>query len=632
MAVYIKSLSEIAYSMIANIHDKLPEVDTKEGTFVRDVFVDPTSKEINDLYVQIKSVDLAQSILTASGNDLDRLAGNYFVKRKPATPSMGTIRFYLGTKQPQNDIFIPIGTSCYTQAAPNQTALYFQTTQAAEVLAADPSTYGLDPLSNQYYIDVPAMSSQGGSQYNIPTGTISQVASSISGSVTSVTNPLPFTGGTDAESDISLALRVSLAITGSNIGTKDGYLSFILRQPEVSDSMIVGAGDPLMTRDIDPVTGLHNGGMVDIYVRTTTNQGNSDQYVFNVTYDYTIDTVSHPAYYDIVLPNQPVISVYNIVGVRKSVIPGNPDIVTTYLNGSNYKTERGTNRYYYDTPWNFTPVSTDNLRGDDLLKAEATNALSGYLKTVNYLSDYTFDINWNLIVPTNDNLYPLDPYFYRGFYTDGAIYMIESKSDPNNPHIGGRFFVQKDGLIYERQYVQPSFILLKDTGPYGRSSSDKCHDVIRWLPNQDKSNLPAAGEQLTIQYNWNGTILDLQNRLEPKRILTADVLIKEAIRVGIQIKCEVVPYPGVDPNQLKNDITNRLTAYVNDLKKLNGEIDRSDIVYIVHGTTGVDAVNIDDVYLARTNQDPVKQISLGPNEYMEVDDLFIKILPPGTYV
>ena len=92
---YEKSLTEVVQNIITNIHDAIPEADTKEGTFIRDVFIDPVSDEITAMYGDMQLLKLSQSVLTAVGDDLDFLAANYFITRKNATKSSGKIRFYI---------------------------------------------------------------------------------------------------------------------------------------------------------------------------------------------------------------------------------------------------------------------------------------------------------------------------------------------------------------------------------------------------------------------------------------------------------------------------------------------------------------------------------------------------------
>lgn len=711
----LKSLSEITQNLINNIHDTLPDIDTKEGTFIRDVFINPTSNEIASLYEQILSTRLSQSILTASDSDLDNLAGNYFIDRKQSSRSYGSVRFYVKSPVTQ-EIVIPKGTSVSTIGTTTNQEKIFETTESVII----PIGYGvIDPNRPKYcYIDITSQSTFPGSSANVGAGDIKKIQSSVDQNIVLVENLLPFTGGTDTESDVSLALRISLAISGSNIGTKDGYTSFILKQPEIIDARIVAAGDPLMRRDDG------KGGMVDIYIRAEKIQ--EETYDLEITRDYITDQVDKAAYSPIILPMQPVLKISNI----KGVVAGSSQ-VRTYINGSNYDVERISNKYYLDTVWSFAESSGDNttvvgnlimaldggavktiefLSGDTLstvvskintafntdiavaasgkisiisptiglsssidIKStstpavvkqlglpigintgtstlaavvlgsnvitriltedeDATRILNASLKrvrdTFNYLRNVYADLNWAQIKPEDDDVLPADADFLRGFDPDyGYVYQIKSKPKDNiNSKVGNRYFVRKDSLIYERVYHNPDFILLKDTTDYANSYISK--DAIKWLDNA--INKPGEAENLTISYSYSGVVNDLQLRIDDKRVLTADVLVMSARKVGLEIYAEIVPYQNYSPETVKTSVINNITSYINNTRKLGGVISVSDVVFIIRGTAGVDDVGLDTIKLARANEMPSKQIIALDYEYLEVSRVTINVFPIGT--
>lgn len=613
----LKTLNEIAAGIINSIHDKMPDADTKEGTFIRDVFVDPIAYEIQSLYEEAQLIELAQSILTATEEDLDRLAMNFFVIRKGSTRSTGKLRFILEQK-PTSPISIPIGSRAYTPATDTREELYFETTESHEILPNSPNTYAYDSTFKYYYVDIPAWSVETGEEFNIGTSEVSGLDEGVDEFIVGVTNPFGFSGGTDTEDDESLSFRVSLAITGSNIGTKDGYTSFVFKQDGVVDAKVIGAGEPLMTRD----KGM--GGMVDIYVRAENIEEYED--TMKIDYEYISDTSERPGYSDIKLQKQPIVNIVSIYGKRTEMKEDDEPI--SYVNGSGYEIEQGTERYFHDLEWEF--VEAVENEGEKTLEDEAREILSTRLSSIDYLYDLKYNINYALIDVEADNVYPQDQYFNRGFYSDGLVYVLKSKDDSENPYVGGRIFVKKNGRIYERSYVIPDFILVKDATDYGNSMQGK--DAIRWLPYDTGAKRPVENEEIVIKYNYNATIETLQSQIEEKRVLTADVLIKQARRVGAEIKIEAVLEQGYTEDDVRISIINQITNYINNLKQLGNSVDRSDIIAVVRMVTGVEAVNIDNVYLARTNESPSKQLSIKGFEYLEVDRIVVTIQPPGTVV
>lgn len=602
----LKGFNEIVQNLINNIHDALPEIDTKEGTFIRDVFIDPGASELAEIYDEIRSIEIARSPLTASGEDLDKLAENFFIERKSATKSYGTVRFYL--KTPITEPFtIPAGTKVFVPATSTSDRKSFITTES-RFINTDFEQYDTN-FPDLIYVDIPVESEFEGSEANVEPGAITEFENPENLDIVSVTNPLPLTGGTDAEDDLSLALRISMALSGANIGTKDGYTSFILKQEEVIDARVVGAGDPLMKRD------QGKGGMVDIYVRA--NGTEEETYDFTVTKDYITEQIDRPAYPNIILPQQPVVNIISITGhVEGSLEP------KTYLDGSDFLIERGSNKYYLDVLWTFKYAEGDSL------EAQAVNILNEKLSRVDFLENIDYYLNWNLINPDNDNVNPEDPDFLRGYYPDdNKIYQIKTKVDPNNPYVGNRYFIKKNNEIYERKYYNPDFILVKDTSDYGYSYLSK--DAIKWL---ETGNKPVENEVLTIKYSYMSVVNDLQKRIEQKKVLTADVLIKHAKRMGIEVYAEIVPYNSYNVETVKNAVIDRVTTYINSVKKLGGVVSVSDIAYVIRGTDGVDDVGLDTLKLSVTNGPPQKQIAASEFEYMEVDKVTIYVHPVGTIV
>ncbi|MNM94329.1 Baseplate J-like protein [compost metagenome] len=259
--------------------------------------------------------------------------------------------------------------------------------------------------------------------------------------------------------------------------------------------------------------------------------------------------------------------------------------------------------------------------------------LTEKLNQVNYLTDVKYNLDWGTVKNSINNdtaALPLDPYFDRGFYNDGLIYMIRSKNDSLNPYIGGRYFIQKDGKMYERLYVTPDFILIKDTSDYGDSIEGE--DAIRWLSTDIGSKRPVENETLTINYSWNSMIEDLQNKVEDKRILTADVLLKQAREVSIEIKVDVVPYSEVSSTDVKTSVINKITSYINNVKQLGGTVNRSDIVSVVRTTPGVKSVDIENIYISRANGIPEKELTAEGYEYFELSSVIVNMLNSGQIV
>lgn len=120
---------------------------------------------------------------TAAGEYLDRKAAEYNEIRNPAKASVGTL-FFTGDA----GTILPIGTEVMYGT------LVFETTAAAQI-GADGSC------------EVGATCRTGGAAGNVAADTVTVLRAAIDG-VKAVTNPAPFSGGVNAESDDSFRSRV----------------------------------------------------------------------------------------------------------------------------------------------------------------------------------------------------------------------------------------------------------------------------------------------------------------------------------------------------------------------------------------------------------------------------------------
>lgn len=665
----IKTMNEIIMNIINNIHDSLPDVDIKEGTFLRDVIINPVSKEFSDIYNKLYKMELAQSVLTATGADLDRLAANYFIQRKTGTGSTGKVRFYITNTHKDSmdakypDIKIAKGTIVATHGSVEHPSLTFKTVDDILIYGNGTSkedgdliiTTGVLGLPRDHtgyrYIEIVCESIETGTKTNVGPHTIVSQINHNNEWIHSVNNPFSFNGGSDAEDDISLALRIGLAITGSNIGTKDGYLSYILQQPQVLDAIVVDAGHEYMQRDIitivDENTGEliteHMGGKVDIYVRT--NSTSTDEFSYKIGNDDLNNEFQVPR--KILFPTKayPIESITSIVGQR--IMPDNSISYVSYVNADNYELEKKSDNngnYYVDILWDF---SIKNYFPDNqyyplplnLSETEITrlkSKLDDELKTaMQYLENISYKIQWDFIEWIDGNedetISNATTLFNFGRYTDNLFYKLQMKSTNHDANmLGGRIFIMKENKIYVRAFITPDFKIVRDGGNF--TGSVKSKDYIQWFPKNSGLNMihvPVVGERLNIKYVNNSGIRDLQDGMEIKRVLTADVLVKAAKQKDIEVKLNVRCSAIYDSDEMRATISAALSHYVNSRKKLGGYVDQSDIVYIVKSIDGVVSVEIDSIGLSFVGSPYMQTLTCNPDEYFYLKNLILNISNTG---
>jgi len=108
-----------------------------------------------------------------------------------------------------------------------------------------------------------------------------------------------------------------------------------------------------------------------------------------------------------------------------------------------------------------------------------------------------------------------------------------------------------------------------------------------------KFQAPKEGERITIRYNLNRLLIDATNAIESVRPISADVLIKEASEILIDVSGQIL----INDNQIQN--TNFIVQNAADeiskvlsTNSLGATVDYSDIISAVSRVPGVDSVNI----------------------------------------
>ena len=279
---------------------------------IADLFVNPLVKVLNfldtkgdlasieqtvdDIVFTLGSTTELAALATALGETqaviidslqtaLEGIASNFGLTRRGATSSRGTVLLYT-TSAPTVNIQVLAGKRV---SAPSLNQDYSIT----ETTLIPPSAMVYDTDLGAYTYPVTIESVNTGVATAAAAEQITKIKDGIA-NISGVINTQPVVGGRDEESDANLAQRTKTALSSNNIGTQSGYRLLILGQDEVKDAVVIGAGDPLMTRD------LGDGGSIDIYVANaipvsvteTTTITNSVGAVFTPTRQPIIDDAS----------------------------------------------------------------------------------------------------------------------------------------------------------------------------------------------------------------------------------------------------------------------------------------------------------------------------------------------------
>ncbi len=145
--------------------------------------------ELVSLWAQSDYVNRQCFPQTAGGEILDRHAALRGLTRGGAVKAHGTIRFSVSSAR-THDLFIPRGVRCMTASLTE-----FITTEEGTLVAGET------------YCDVPAEAVHVGKSGNAGANEVNIIQNAPVG-IRMITNPLPFTGGEDEESDDDLRERV----------------------------------------------------------------------------------------------------------------------------------------------------------------------------------------------------------------------------------------------------------------------------------------------------------------------------------------------------------------------------------------------------------------------------------------
>jgi len=148
---------------------------------------------------------------------------------------------------------------------------------------------------------------------------------------------------------------------------------------------------------------------------------------------------------------------------------------------------------------------------------------------------------------------------------------------------------------------------VEDTGEF-KGSIDAV-DKIEFLTSLD------IGEEITITYDYFDIVQTLVTLVEDVRPITADVMVKLASEVPIDVTARITADSTItDKSQLENDIQTELESFLT-FKDLDGKIEQSDIIQLIHNIDGVDNVIVPLDKLAKQGETGVGDIDFKENEY-----------------
>ena len=136
---------------------------------------------------------------------------------------------------------------------------------------------------------------------------------------------------------------------------------------------------------------------------------------------------------------------------------------------------------------------------------------------------------------------------------------------------------------------------------------------------------PKVNERITIRYNYDKLITDVTFAVENTRPISADVLVKAATAIPVDVTMNVVVTDAFINNieTVRQNVQDAVTAALNT-QTLGSIIDSSDLVNVAYSVDGVDRVRV--LFFNKSNHaGSVLSVTALDNEYIVANTVTINI-------
>ena len=535
-----KSAAQVAANMVAAMKVADPELDTSIGSVTRKI-IDVVAEQIAPAYAQSYLRDWVNDVDSKSGSALDDFVAQFGFQRIPARRASGLVKFVRPTAAPGN-IPIPLNTVVITSGAPT---ISFATYATAWVLKGTKE------------VTVPVQAIQAGASGNLPVGSITRLASQVSGVSATVVQADAITGGVDAESDEALRERFKNTVFRSLAGTKDMYLATALEDPtpdDDSDSVAIAANI------IGPTSRWREQVQVgaDGFLTSTLPAG-SRKYVYTGTTVFGTDIengeiLTEGVHYNFV--TSPVVRVEPI-----------GDAI-----------EEGT---VYDLDFEYVSKASRNDPENGI-----TNRIDIWVAGVapQQASEVTYFQTEDFVLDSTEPLYFAN--FLR-LMDDGLQFPLQ----------GNKFLQLAWGPIVEfpqvlsingEEFVRDEdFWVVYDWTAFGLSPRSRFGLEFK------ADTAPPPNSQIVLSgstsYYYNRLPHDVQERAARWKLLTTDFLAHAAFEFRFIFNLAVMYHPNYERGVVQAGIDSALSNYINNFG-FGNTMQVSDILQVAHNVPGVDNV------------------------------------------
>lgn len=509
-----------------------PELDTSVGTVTRKI-IDAVAEAIAEVSSDQYLLQYQYDIDSRTGADLDDFVRLFGFTRLSARRATGIITFERSTPAMQSFV-IPANTQVVTETAP---AVVFSTVTPAVMGEGDTS------------VSVPAQAVIAGSGGNVPANTVRRPIASISGA-SSVTNPIPFEGGADAESDEGLRQRFKRTLFRSLAGTESMYLGTALEDPNVTQANVIGSVKRF-AEQIELVSGEATSTITGAkYIYPDSSTFGPDIAAGQIrasNIHYTFDDTKNPP---------------EITSLSATVVPDG----------------------VYELEFDYLPEASRNDPENNI-----TNRVDLWVKgsrptesvemlifdAARRFTDTPGDLLYQGKFQREDESQPLKDNYFIPY---GFAPVIDPSTIDDE--------IEIDGVTYLKG---THFWLVQDVTAFGMSNRSLSGIELLSADNGLDITPPSDGDVFQVNYLFNSVPRDIDNAIQRWRLVTQDVWVHQAKEIRLNLHFAVILLPGFSIEGVDPEVTATLRTMIDSIG-FNGVVQTSDLLAAAHGVPGIDAI------------------------------------------
>jgi hypothetical protein len=222
-----------------------PVLDTRDGSVISDVLIEPLSFLLNRYELDVKnslSISSFKNPESIPESLLDEAMSFFLLTRRSGTKATGEIYLYFSS---------PVSMTIYsgTTFTSRENKLVFESTRDFTITKA----IMVNNYETGYYFigPIPVIAADYGDTYSLPKDSLFDINTRVTPSPIKIQNKVGFTTAASKETNTELFERLKRTVNGSSLSSPLNIKNVILNEdPNIAAIEIIGANSPYMWRDL----------------------------------------------------------------------------------------------------------------------------------------------------------------------------------------------------------------------------------------------------------------------------------------------------------------------------------------------------------------------------------------------